>query len=298
MEHNTRMRYLDQKQLILNELAEAKKLPERLSGTRIKSETVNEPQTTGSTESPGTGYRSFRSDCDSDVSGNSYEKRKLVPTWTEQVHVCEKTGLQGPIADGYSWRKYGQKDIRGSKHPRGYYRCAHKTAHGCLAMKQVQRSDEVTSIFNVTYRGKHTCFQAAHLVPNKPDQHYAKRLKKSQATIINFQSGCHVKTENSGTTQTLLRSPSTPIPCIEKESNNNIFSSMVPDNQYSMDSLFSCPYLLAPATSESSSFSPCRVQDLKTSDYDICEHTSTVTSAFDSSADVYFDFGYFDGLSF
>ncbi|KAI3832034.1 hypothetical protein MKX03_006408 [Papaver bracteatum] len=266
----------------------------RLSG--IKSETLDDLQVTGSTEySCLVNGDCARSDYDSELGCNPYKKRKTVQAWTEQVHVCEKTGLQGPIADGYSWKKYGQKDILGAKHPRGYFRCAHRTAHGCLAMKQVQRSDEDTSIFNVLYRGKHTCIQDAHLLPgqsvkgsvNITYQQNAKRLKKSQETITNFKSGCHVKSKNSGTSQTLLRSPSTSIPCIEKESNNDIFSSM--------GSSFSSPYLLAPATSESSSFSPCRVQDLHTSDYDICELTSTVTSAFDST-DVYFDFGYFDGL--
>lgn len=30
-------------------------------------------------------------------------------------------GLEGPLDDGFSWRKYGQKDILGAKHPRYLY---------------------------------------------------------------------------------------------------------------------------------------------------------------------------------
>ncbi|KAI3832038.1 hypothetical protein MKX03_006412 [Papaver bracteatum] len=328
MENDTRsMSYLDQKPLILNELTQAKKLLIQLESdldaatstnghllvpiilstfekslsmlSGIKQETVGDPQTTGSTESPCSvngSTRSPRSDCDYDLSGNSYNKRKTVPRWTEQVRVCEQTGLEGPIEDGYTWRKYGQKDILGTRHPRGYYKCAYKNAQDCLAMKQVQRSDEDTSIFNVTYRGKHTCTEAEHLLPwkseNSPDQKTEKRLKKSQGTIINFQTGCHGKTEDFNMTQAFLTSPSfsfpsdsIPIPCIEKKSHNNIFSSMTPDNHF-MGSPFS-----SPPTSESNSFSPYRVQDLQTLDFD----PFGFTSAFDS-IDLYFDLGFIDGL--
>lgn len=44
--------------------------------------------------------------------------RKTLPKWTDQVRVCSGTALEGPPDDGFSWRKYGQKDILGAKHPR------------------------------------------------------------------------------------------------------------------------------------------------------------------------------------
>jgi len=44
--------------------------------------------------------------------------RKTMPRWTEQVKICSRTGLEGSLDDGYSWRKYGQKDILGAKFPR------------------------------------------------------------------------------------------------------------------------------------------------------------------------------------
>ena len=68
-----------------------------------------------------------------------------------------------PADDGYSWSKYGQKDILGSKHPRGYYRCMHMRDKGCHATKQVQRSDSDTQFFDIVYHGEHTCAENVHL---------------------------------------------------------------------------------------------------------------------------------------
>ncbi|KAF9598847.1 hypothetical protein IFM89_031967 [Coptis chinensis] len=62
-----------------------------------------------------------------------------------------------PPDDGFTWRKYGQKEILGSLFPRGYYRCTHKSFYGCHAKKQVQRLDEEPNTFEVTYYGLHTC---------------------------------------------------------------------------------------------------------------------------------------------
>ncbi|KAM0948031.1 putative transcription factor WRKY family [Dioscorea sansibarensis] len=62
-----------------------------------------------------------------------------------------------PPDDGFTWRKYGQKDILGSSFPRSYYRCTHKTFYGCNAKKKVQRLNEDPLTYEVTYNGKHTC---------------------------------------------------------------------------------------------------------------------------------------------
>jgi len=40
-----------------------------------------------------------------------------MPRRGEQVKVCLETA-DGTKEDGYSWRKYGQKDILGAKFPR------------------------------------------------------------------------------------------------------------------------------------------------------------------------------------
>ncbi|CAN4092663.1 unnamed protein product [Withania somnifera] len=55
--------------------------------------------------------------------------------------------------DDYSWRKYGQKPIKGSPHPRGYYKCS--SVRGCPARKHVERALDDPAMLIVTYEGEH-----------------------------------------------------------------------------------------------------------------------------------------------
>ncbi|MCL7033031.1 hypothetical protein MKW94_008684 [Papaver nudicaule] len=109
---------------------------------------------------------------------------------TEKVRVCEKTGLEGPQDDGYSWRKYGQKDILGAKYPRGYYKCTFQKTQGCSALKQVQRTELDSSIFNVTYIGRHSCVEGSDSSPGKPLPIKPEAAQLSE-TSISFQTSCY-----------------------------------------------------------------------------------------------------------
>ncbi|XP_042466417.1 transcription factor WRKY19-like isoform X1 [Zingiber officinale] len=87
--------------------------------------------------------------------------RKSLYSWRCQVRVGTVAGgVEGPGEDdGFTWRKYGQKEILGAKYPRAYFRCAHRDSHSCTAKKQVQRSDNDPSVYDVTYHDYHTCLQ-------------------------------------------------------------------------------------------------------------------------------------------
>nr|QRX38930.1 transcription factor WRKY33 [Lilium regale] len=161
------------------------------------------------------------------------KKRKTLPKWTNQVLAGAGERPEGPADDGYSWRKYGQKEILGAKHPRlvtlrptiiplqhvkevdmielfrGYYRCTHRNTRGCLATKQVQRSDQNPSILDITYRGDHTCHQKQQLVfphgetEQEQSQEVHPLMDRVQPQhhqpelLLSFQTGLRVRTTGS-----------------------------------------------------------------------------------------------------
>ncbi|KAL1335467.1 probable WRKY transcription factor 11 isoform X2 [Arachis hypogaea] len=75
---------------------------------------------------------------------------------TRVKRVVRMAAISSRIADiptdEYSWRKYGQKPIKGSPYPR-YYRCS--SVRGCPARKHVERAQDDPNTLIVTYEGDH-----------------------------------------------------------------------------------------------------------------------------------------------
>ncbi|GLU07258.1 hypothetical protein SLE2022_242220 [Rubroshorea leprosula] len=105
------------------------------------------------------------------------KRRKVVEKTVVTVKINgENEGKlknEGLPSDSWSWRKYGQKPIKGSPYPRGYYRCS--TSKGCSAKKQVERCRTDASVLIITYTSSHN--------HPDPDVHHTTKLpKKPQST--------------------------------------------------------------------------------------------------------------------
>ncbi|XP_010454702.1 PREDICTED: probable WRKY transcription factor 30 [Camelina sativa] len=126
--------------------------------------------------------------------------KKSMPKWTRKVIITPGAGIDRTLEDGFSWRKYGQKDILGAKFPRGYFRCTYRKSQGCEATKHVQRSDENQMLFEISYRGKHSCSQAANvgstipaqnLEPNQTQEHENLDIVKESLDNYNHEAHLH-----------------------------------------------------------------------------------------------------------
>ncbi|KAJ1697373.1 hypothetical protein LUZ63_005885 [Rhynchospora breviuscula] len=78
------------------------------------------------------------------------------PASDEQINGSDPASgnlnnLEKSVEDGYNWRKYGQKLVKGSENPRSYYKCTHPN---CEVKKQLERSMD-GQIKEVVYKGQH-----------------------------------------------------------------------------------------------------------------------------------------------
>ncbi|CAJ1972351.1 unnamed protein product [Sphenostylis stenocarpa] len=162
--------------------------------------------------------------------------------------------VEGPLDDGYSWRKYGQKSIHGTKYPR----CAQRNVQGCMATKQVQRSEQDPTVIVINYRGNHTCIMVSSAVlpsgsqenkePNLsiiPQQQSAEQ--KPSDLLMNLRAGLRVLTENLD--QPSLASSFHYFPSTSTEKmEDQVFSSIMIDNNFAEN--LTCPSYVSPAASD------------------------------------------------
>ncbi|MED6203537.1 WRKY Transcription Factor [Stylosanthes scabra] len=258
----------------------------RWNGSVSKSHTLQQPQ------SPLPNKQELK---------HTSQKRKLMPKLVNRVKVNSENGFEGSHEDGYSWRKYGQKNILGNKYPRSYYRCTFRNTKDCWATKQVQRSEDDHNIFDITYKGSHTCSKGkknAAMPAESPEMQ-----EKPQESQTNFQNMLTVATANLGNEETAcsFTSPLTSFGFRTQE-NQNFLPSVLENDPFS-GSLFQT-HLLSPNTPESNYFpSPFCANELEGTYSNPClefkvpeiisAHTSTTNSPifdFDFSVDPNFRF--------
>ncbi|CAH8360686.1 unnamed protein product [Eruca vesicaria subsp. sativa] len=68
------------------------------------------------------------------------------------IHVFKTKSIKEALDDGYKWRKYGKKPIRGSPHPRHYHKCSNPN---CIVKKKIERDTTNPQYVLTTYEGRH-----------------------------------------------------------------------------------------------------------------------------------------------
>lgn len=91
-----------------------------------------------------------------------------------------------PSDDSFNWRKYGQKQVKGSEYPRSYYKCTHPN---CPVKKKVERSHD-GRIKEIIYRGKHNHPRAQPprrtATPDEPRSSYVKSEGESVSVLTDL----------------------------------------------------------------------------------------------------------------
>ncbi|XP_006358112.1 WRKY transcription factor 5 isoform X1 [Solanum tuberosum] len=146
------------------------------------------------------------------TSTSSPKRRRSIEKRVVSVPIKEVEGskmkgeISMPPSDSWAWRKYGQKPIKGSPYPRGYYRCS--SSKGCPARKQVERSRADPNMLVVTYSCEHN-----HPWPASRNNQHNHRT----SCIINNNTKTKMKTIASLTTTTIIASTTISDIAVSKE---------------------------------------------------------------------------------
>ncbi|XP_008790094.2 probable WRKY transcription factor 4 isoform X2 [Phoenix dactylifera] len=154
-------------------------------------------QLSGASDSEEAGNVELRTDEGGDDDPDS--KRRNISassqrTVAEPRIIVQTTSEVDLLDDGYRWRKYGQKVVKGNPHPRSYYKC---TYAGCNVRKHIERAPTDPKAVITTYEGKHN-----HDVPAARNSSHntasasvtSKCLQpKTQYTISNNQASLKIK---------------------------------------------------------------------------------------------------------
>lgn len=115
-------------------------------------------------------------------NGDAYHEnanRRHVPTPAQRIIVQTNSEVD-LLDDGYRWRKYGQKVVKGNPYPRSYYKC---TYQGCDVKKHIERSSQDPKAVITTYEGKHS-----HDVPVARNSSHAAAAANANANTSSSTS--------------------------------------------------------------------------------------------------------------
>uniref|UniRef100_A0ACD5Y8J3 Uncharacterized protein n=1 Tax=Avena sativa TaxID=4498 RepID=A0ACD5Y8J3_AVESA len=112
----------------------------------------------------------------------------LASTAVREARVVVQTTSDVDILDdGYRWRKYGQKVVKGNPNPRSYYKCTHP---GCAVRKHVERASNDLKSVITTYEGKHT-----HEVPAARNNGHLISVPSIGPPAASLSNGLHRRPE-------------------------------------------------------------------------------------------------------
>eukprot|EP01130_Rhizamoeba_saxonica_P001547 TRINITY_DN11391_c0_g1_i1.p1 TRINITY_DN11391_c0_g1~~TRINITY_DN11391_c0_g1_i1.p1 ORF type:complete len:395 (+),score=73.95 TRINITY_DN11391_c0_g1_i1:1-1185(+) len=105
-------------------------------------------------------------------------KRKRDGSSTRRLEVQSAKGII-VHEDGYNWRKYGQKNVKGSSYPRAYFKCTH-SATECSVRKMVEETDNENYICIYEGSHNHSSGDDEEFIPSK-----RPKFETSQEVITN-----------------------------------------------------------------------------------------------------------------
>nr|UXK50426.1 WRKY transcription factor 32 [Iris germanica] len=106
------------------------------------------------------------------------------PRGKRRASNSKTTVTHSPFADGYQWRKYGQKVIRNVKYTRSYYRCTHTGCRAKLLVQQIADDSGSIPMYEVTRNNEHSC----NAISPPPVFQHGSPATPRRSNIITFES--------------------------------------------------------------------------------------------------------------
>lgn len=120
--------------------------------------------------------------------------------------------VKTPSADGYNWRKYGQKQVKSPKGSRSYYKC---TYSGCYS-KKIECCDDSGQVIEIVYKGRHN-----HDPPRKINCMKESKLLLVGPVVGNSTTADPVRVINDSDPSTSSKEPVQETPLIPKRKRPN-----------------------------------------------------------------------------